>query len=165
MGGTVPQTFATDDLRYVRLQKDHLPAILPLEHEAYPDPWTQGMFLQETRNATSHFYLVFHGEELVAYGGFWIILDEIHITKLTVATVHRGRGLGQAVMRFLERHGWEIGGRTVRLEVRASNAVARRLYSQLGYQETGVRKNYYTTSREDAIVMVKDLLRPELEIH
>lgn len=160
MGTAAGGSVDVGELRYVRLQKEHLAAIFPLEHEAYPDPWTQGMFLQEIRNATSHFYLAFWGEQLVAYGGFWLILDEIHITKLTVAPAFRGHGLGRVLMGFLEQQGWQAGGRVVRLEVRASNTPARRLYAGLGYQEVGVRKNYYTASREDAIVMARDFLAP-----
>lgn len=150
-----------DALRYVPLAKDHVPLLLPVEHEAYPDPWTQGMFLQEIRNGASHFYLVFEGEALVAYGGFWLLIDEIHITKLTVAHTHRRRGLGAALMTFLERHGLSVGGRTVRLEVRESNGAARALYARGGFQEIGVRKKYYAATGENAIVMVKPLSLPD----
>lgn len=145
-------------LRYVRLQKEHLPEIQLLEHDAYPDPWTQGMFHQEMRNGPSHFYLAFHENALVAYGGFWMILDEVHITKVTVARPWRGQGLGRVFMVFLEARGTEAGGKVVRLEVRESNTPARGLYRNLGYEEIGIRKNYYAVQPEHAIVMVKHLV-------
>lgn len=147
-----------DFLTYVPLAKAHLPLLLPIEHEAYPDPWTQGMFLQEIRNGASHFFLAFEGEALVAYGGFWLLIDEIHITKLTVATSHRRRGLGAALMGYLEAHGQQVGGTTVRLEVRESNTAARTLYARGGFQEIGIRKKYYAATGENAVVMVKHLL-------
>ncbi|MCA9002317.1 MAG: ribosomal protein S18-alanine N-acetyltransferase [Planctomycetes bacterium] len=151
-------------LRYVQIEKEHLPHLLPLEHEAYPDPWTQGMFHQEIRNGSSHFYLVFQGDTLVGYGGFWLLIDEIHITKLTVAPPHRGQGIGRRLMGFLEQCGWRAGGRVIRLEVRESNRAARRLYETLGFEEIGVRKDYYTVSRENAIVMAKDLVRTPADV-
>lgn len=160
MGGPAPHTIDHAELRFVSIEKHHLSAILPLEHAAYPDPWTQGMFYQEIRNATSHFYLVFEEDTLVAYGGFWMILEEIHITKLTVAPAYRARGMGRRLMGFLERQGWQAGGRVIRLEVRESNAPARKLYEKLGFEEIGIRKNYYTVSPEDAIVMMKNLRLP-----
>lgn len=146
-------------LEFVRLQKEFLPAVLVLEHESYPDPWTQGMFHQEMRNGPSHFYLAFHEGVLVAYGGFWMILDEVHITKVTVAAPFRGQGLGRVFMTFLEDRGLDAGGKVIRLEVRESNAPARGLYRNMGFEEIGVRKNYYAVSAENAIVMVKHLLR------
>lgn len=161
MAGPAPEMLDDAALFYVPLTKEHLPRVLPIEHEAYPDPWTQGMFHQEIRNGTSHFYLVFHEDTLVAYGGFWLIIDEIHITKLTVAPPYRGRGLGRTLMRFLEASGRAAGGREIRLEVRESNGAARRLYAALGFAEIGVRKRYYTACQEDAIVMAKTLDRPE----
>lgn len=145
-------------LRYTRLQKEHLPEILALEHASYPDPWTQGMFHQEMRNGPSHFYLAFHEDELVAYGGFWMILDEVHITKITVAEPRRGQGLGRIFMTFLEERGIEAGGTTIRLEVRESNTPARSLYRSMGFEELGLRKNYYAASGEHAVVMVKHLI-------
>ena len=41
------------------------------------------------------------------------------------------------------------------LEVRESNARARKMYTSFGFEETGRRKNYYPTGngREDAILM------------
>jgi ribosomal-protein-alanine N-acetyltransferase len=144
-------------LRYVRLQKEHLAEVLVLEHDSYPDPWTQGMFHQEMRNGPSHFYLAFHDDLLVAYGGFWMILDEIHITKVTVGRPWRGQGLGRVFMAFLEARGEEAGGKVIRLEVRESNAAARGLYRNMGFEEIGIRKNYYAVSAEHAVVMVKYL--------
>ena len=146
-------------LQFVRLQKEFLPDVLVLEHDAYPDPWTQGMFHQELRHGPSHFYLAFHEGVLVAYGGFWMILDEVHITKVTVAGPFRGQGLGRVFMTFLEERGLEASGKVIRLEVRESNVAARSLYRNMGYEEIGIRKNYYAVSAENAIVMVKHLVR------
>ena len=46
------------------------------------------------------------------------------------------------------------------LEVRASNIVAYKLYESIGFNEIGVRENYYPAyiGREDAIVLGKELL-------
>jgi [ribosomal protein S18]-alanine N-acetyltransferase len=39
------------------------------------------------------------------------------------------------------------------LEVRLSNHVAQSLYRKLGFQDGGIRKNYYSDNQEDALVM------------
>lgn len=145
-------------IHFERLRKDYLAEVIAIEHEAYPDPWTQGMFQQEMRNETSHFYLAIHGGEVVAYGGFWMILDEVHITKVTVARPWRGQGIGRYFMNYLETRGLDAGGTVIRLEVRESNVAARRLYQRFGFEEVGLRKNYYAVSPEHAVIMVKHLL-------
>jgi ribosomal-protein-alanine N-acetyltransferase len=45
------------------------------------------------------------------------------------------------------------GARRVFLEVRASNAAAQKLYSALGFTGTSVRKEYYDSPVEDAVIM------------
>jgi ribosomal-protein-alanine N-acetyltransferase len=39
------------------------------------------------------------------------------------------------------------------LEVRVTNEIAKKLYYKLGFQDGGIRKNYYTDTQEDALVM------------
>jgi ribosomal-protein-alanine N-acetyltransferase len=45
------------------------------------------------------------------------------------------------------------GTKTMTLEARVSNVIARSLYKKLGFLEGGIRKNYYSDNQEDAIVM------------
>ncbi|MBI2421858.1 MAG: ribosomal protein S18-alanine N-acetyltransferase [Candidatus Hydrogenedentes bacterium] len=127
-----------------------MPAI---EQEAYPDPWTQGMFEQELQNGASHFYVGLAGDQLAAYGGFWLIVDEAHITKVTVSHEHRGHGYGAALVGHLLSECRALGVYVVRLEVREQNAVAQRLYSRFGFQEVGRRRGYYARTNETAVVM------------
>jgi ribosomal-protein-alanine N-acetyltransferase len=52
--------------------------------------------------------------------------------------------------------GEERGVRTFTLEVRQSNDRARKLYESAGFRAVGTRKGYYSSTREDAIVMLKE---------
>jgi len=141
---------------FQRLDRHDIPAIMPVEREAYPDPWTQGMFRQEVTNRSSYFYVAYEGDLLIAYGGFWLVLDEAHVTKVTVRAERRGQGLGRALMLFLLEEARRLDAETVRLEVRESNRFARMLYRTLGFREVGIRAGYYTRSLENAVVMVLD---------
>ena len=46
----------------------------------------------------------------------------------------------------------------ITLEVRFSNRVAQNLYSKYGFNKVGVRKNYYSNDREDAVIMTTDTI-------
>lgn len=142
-------------LRYEPLCEEHVSRLLAIEHEAYPDPWTPGMFRQEMINRTSHFFVAFTGGELVGYAGFWLLVDEIHITKVTVAAPFRGQGYGRELMEHLFAHGRRLNATSVRLEVRESNEPARRLYDSLGFEHVGLRAGYYARTGEAAVVMVR----------
>lgn len=144
-------------VRFTRLEHGHLDALQAMELEAYPDPWTRGMFIQEIAKPAAYFCVAYVDDVIVGYAGFWLLIDEIHITKITVAEPWRGQGLGRVLLDHIMAVGHGRGGRTVRLEVREKNPVARSLYTTAGFEEIGIRKGYYTRTNEDAIVMVKHL--------
>lgn len=143
-------------LEFHPLCEEHLGAIMAIEVEAYPEPWTLRMFQDEIRMARSYFYVGFLGEELAVYGGFWLVVDEAHITSVAVKDIYRGRGLGRKLMDHLLDEAEVAGAVRATLEVRVSNQVARNLYVSLGFRPVGIRKGYYPKNNEDAVVMLKD---------
>ena len=144
-------------LQFCPLREDLLDAIMAIEVEAYPEPWTLRMFQDEIRMGRSYFYVGLLGEEVAAYGGFWLVLDEAHITSVAVRDIYRGRGFGRKLVDYLLDTAEEAGAVRATLEVRVSNRVARNLYDNLGFRPVGIRKGYYPKNNEDAIVMLKDL--------
>jgi ribosomal protein S18 acetylase RimI-like enzyme len=62
-----------------------------------------------------------------------LFVYDIHLEK-----EHRGRGYGKAAMRFAEEEARRRGLDRVALNVFGRNAVARRLYESLGYEENAV---------------------------
>ncbi len=144
-------------LHFLPLDLHHLPEVLAIEREAYPDPWTEGMFRQEVSSGMSHFYLGLRDGILIAYGGFWLVLDEAHITKVTVGAPWRGQGYGRTVVVHLLRAAVSLRAKVARLEVRESNRRARQLYDHLGFMCVGLRQGYYAKTNETAVVMKRDL--------
>lgn len=82
--------------------------------------------------------------------------DEAELLNIFIAAEQQGQGLGQillsGIMADLKQHGYH----RLFLEVRASNQPAIRLYQRCGFQQSGLRKNYYPAAngtREHAILM------------
>lgn len=142
-------------LRILPLAADHIPELMIMEQEAYPDPWTHGMFRQEIENGAAYFYVAMLRNRIIGYGGFWLLLDEAHVTKVTVSRLYRRHGIGARLMRYLLRRAKTLGASSMRLEVRENNEPARHLYEQLGFEHAGIRRGYYTKTGESAIVMMK----------
>ena len=144
-------------LRFAPLAAVHLPAVLAIEREAYPEPWSEGMFREEINHVRSYFVVVTLGGEVAGYGGYWPLLDEAHITSVTIKDVYRGLGYGRGLLSHLLRMAVEDGVSAATLEVRESNVRARGLYESFGFAVTGRRRRYYPKSDEDALIMTKQL--------
>ena len=95
------------------------------------------------------------GGELAGYLLSMTILDEMQIMQIAVAEQFLRQGLAEAMSRFLIDT--SSGLSAILLEVRVSNRAARNLYTKLGFEESGYRKNYYapdtTGMCEDAVLM------------
>ncbi|WP_442938893.1 GNAT family N-acetyltransferase [Nostoc sp.] len=61
-----------------------------------------------------------------------------HIFILYVVPEHRRRGIGRALMRYIENWAIERGDRQIGLQVFQSNKPALNLYNQLGYQTQSI---------------------------
>lgn len=136
------------------LQAEDLPAVLAIEAVAHAFPWSRGNF--EDARASDYYMVVLEYEGRVAgYGIVQIILDEGHLLNITIDPRLHGRGLGRELLLHLMAYGREHTD-TLFLEVRPSNHRAIALYQTAGFNEIGLRRNYYPArngGREDALLM------------
>ena len=93
------------------------------------------------------------GGAIVGYVVALDAADEGEILNLAVAPGGRRHGLGRALVQSILEALTARGVRQVYLEVRESNAGARRLYEGLGFGEVARRARYYRRPVEDAVVL------------
>ncbi|MGQ0657117.1 MAG: GNAT family N-acetyltransferase [Chromatiales bacterium] len=82
--------------------------------------------------------------------------DRAHLNLLAVERSYQGRGIGRALVRWLEESAVIAGTFVIHVEVRAGNERARQFYRRLGYGEKARTRLYYS-GIEDAICMARDL--------
>jgi ribosomal-protein-alanine N-acetyltransferase len=137
---------------------DDLNGVLHVESESFTNPWTREMYTWELQNrSVCPIYVVRTADCPVAgFCAFWLVFDEIHINTVSVLPPFRGRGIGTAMMRHVLEEGRKLGAKRATLEVRASNAIALRVYERLGFYVAATRRNYYSTPVEDALILWRD---------
>ncbi len=85
-----------------------------------------------------------------------VIADEAELLTLAVAPAARRQGVARDLTADFAATSQRRGAAAAFLEVAADNTAARALYDTLGWQDAGVRRNYYRPGR-DAVVMRLDL--------
>ncbi len=136
---------------------DDLDTIMPLERQAFVDPWTRRMYFSDLTDNPLATYRVIRSDSdslppILAWGGFWLLVDEAHIATIAAHPAHRGCGLGQWLMLALIDVAQQRGARVATLEVRISNLPAQKLYDKLGFDVVGTRRKYYRDG-EDGLIM------------
>lgn len=130
-------------------------AVVMLEQQVYPHPWTRGNFA-DALTARYHAQCLYLGDELCAYVVAMTGVQEAHLLNITVDRQRQGQGLGKALWQHLCEWAPTVGAARIWLEVRRSNQLARDIYAHWGFETVGERKNYYPAGRgqrEDALVM------------
>ncbi|MEG0384653.1 MAG: ribosomal protein S18-alanine N-acetyltransferase [Solibacillus sp.] len=142
-------------VNYRKMTITDVEAVHAIEQATFPSPWTMDSFYYEmTENQFAH-YLVAEDEQqtIIGFCGMWLVIDAAQITNVAVVDAVRGQGMGEGLMREAIHIAKEANMDVMSLEVRVTNTVAQNLYRKLGFQDGGIRKNYYTDNQEDALVM------------
>ena len=136
------------------MRRRHLRTVLRIEADVYPRPWSLGLFMSELGLKSTRVYLVARvGAQVVGYAGLMLTGSDGHVTTVAVDPEWQRQGIATRLLLGLNDAAIARGCTGLTLEVRASNEGAKELYRRFGFAPAGVRKNYYTETNEDAIVM------------
>jgi ribosomal-protein-alanine N-acetyltransferase len=139
------------------MREEDIGQIMDIENESFSTPWTEAAFLAEIYKLYSLSRVLMIGDRLVGYLCMNLILDEGHILNLAVNPDFRRRGLATRLIHEALTELKKKGCRFIYLEVRGSNTAAKQFYLQFGFRDAGLRKKYYTSPVEDAVLMMRQL--------
>jgi len=137
----------------IDMRPEDVPEVMSLELASYTTPWSGTLFMNEIYKPLSVAKVVRSGEKIMGYICADQVLDEGHILNVTVHPEHRRRGMAVHMVAHVIRL---LAGRACKslfLEVRMSNEAALRMYEKSGFSMISVRKRYYTSPEEDAVIM------------
>ena len=133
--------------------------VMTVEHDSFLTPWSRSSFEEElAENLLARYIVATENGVVVGYAGTWLVINEAHVTNVAVSSQRRQNGIGRLLMESLMELARENGMESMTLEVRVSNEAARNLYRQLGFVEAGIRKNYYSETKEDALILWREKL-------
>lgn len=143
-------------MNIVEMTADHVIQIAQLERECFSDPWSQNSIASELENPLSYWLVAMAGNVVAGYVGSQTVLGESDMMNLAVHPEFRRQGVAQDLVQALIDGLNQRGSHCLTLEVRASNAPARKLYEKLGFVQVGIRPNYYQHPREDGLILRKE---------
>ena len=114
--------------------------------------WSMDALRSQLEKADSRCTVAVEDERIVGFLAFEQILDEGSIVEVAVHPDHRRQGIARELIGSAMN---DNSLKEIYLEVRESNTPAIRLYESLGFERVGVRKGYYDSPKEDAVLMVK----------
>ena len=139
-------------------RRDDLAMMAAIEHAVFTDPWSLAA-LEGTLDGTATRGLVAEVDgEVAGYVVIQLVLDEAEIQNLAVAPGRRRQGIAKALVRRAIAESAARGAARLLLDVRESNEAARRLYAGLGFTPVARRPDYYRRPREDAIVLLREIV-------
>ena len=149
--------------RLRRMRLSDISSVMDIERDAFPVPWNESAYHYEVaENPLASYEVLTVGladlpAKIIGYAGFWMLVDEAHISTIAVDTDWRSHGLGGLLLISLLVEAYKLDASLATLEVRKNNIIAQALYHDFNFKTVGGRRRYYQ-GREDAIIMSIDPL-------
>ena len=145
-----------------KMTSKDIDGVFEVEKNCFEDYWSKDAFKKELTNDVARYLVAKIGDKVVGYVGIWFVIDEGHITNVAVHEDYRGQKIGDKLIQSLVKLCKESNILSMTLEVRVSNVVAQNLYKKYGFKLAGIRKEYYSNNKEDAMIMWNDVKAVEI---
>jgi [ribosomal protein S18]-alanine N-acetyltransferase len=128
-----------------------LGVVSQIERRVYKTPWPEHALARHLESARYRYWVATRAGDVVGYAGLRVG-TYAQVTTVTVDVANRRCGLGTALMHELIDWSWGHSVLRIRLEVRATNTEARRLYSAFAFRTVGLRRGYYGVEGDGVIM-------------
>ena len=142
---------------FIRLAtQEDISSIAELENSV-SSPWSKSQIAAEFAHSAAIILVstTSKSDSITGWCSLRYIVPEADLLKIAVHPDHRRTRLGEQLLQEALKHTAAAACRVIFLEVRAQNHPARNLYLKLGFEELGIRKNYYKQPDDDAILYRK----------
>lgn len=153
---------AATHVRISPMRRRHLRAVMRIENQVYPRPWTLSLFSGEIAQRETRCYLVARvGTTVVGYAGQLYTGADAHVTNIAVDPTWHRYAVGTRLLVALTRKALARSARNLTLEVRVSNTGAQAMYRRFGFVPAGIRRKYYENVEDGIVMWCHDIDGPE----
>jgi ribosomal-protein-alanine acetyltransferase len=118
--------------------------------------WTTGRVWRAIQDRETNVVVARDGDAICGFALMAYRSEDAHLLLLAVSPDWRRRGIGSALIGWLEETLRQAGITRVQVEVRQANRVARAFYARLGFEQVNASRGYYQ-GVENALHLVKEL--------
>ena len=128
-------------------------AVCAIEQQVQYAPWTEKLFSDSLERHVC--WVAQKDQQVVGFFVVQFIVDEAHLLNIAVDPTQQKQGIGRLLLDNVQQQAMIKKANTIFLELRATNQRALALYQMAGFNEIGLRKNYYPAAqgKEDAVIM------------
>lgn len=142
-------------MELINMTSQHVSQVAALEKVCFAAPWSERSVASELTNPLSTWLVAVDGDTVAGYVGAQTCGDETDMMNVAVDPNFRRCGIARQLIEALILQLQDRGSHSLTLEVRASNEPAIALYESMGFEQVGLRRNYYRNPREDALILRK----------
>ena len=137
-----------------------LDEVARIEAESFAVPWKRDFFASELAEPHRYIRVLARNDGAEPRVGGYLfavsLYEEFHINKIATDLRLRRQGYGRWLLEDGLARAKSMGSTAITLEVRVSNAAARKFYRSYGFTEAYRRQAYYQDG-EDALVLILPL--------
>ncbi len=131
------------DIEIEKMNKNHLEEIKENLETEFDDFWNYNILKEELSSDSSKYIVAITKSEVIGFAGIKFALDQVDIMNIVTRKDYRNKGVGTLLLRELISICKEFKANYIFLEVSEDNEPAIKLYKKLGFENVGIRKNYY----------------------
>lgn len=135
--------------------------ISQIEQQNFSCPWSQNAITEFLSYECNKILCVKKQNSVISYISFSVICDEIQISNVATHNDYKHKGYASNLICDLQKYAKRNNVKTIFLEVRQSNIAAINLYKKFMLKKIGIRKNFYTSPLEDALLFSYDVPQNE----
>lgn len=128
-----------------------------LEDEQCIDILSKTSMLSDLNDQNFSYFVIKLNDDIIGYIATSHVFDTMDILSIVVSKTHQQKGIATKLLYYIFDFAKNLNINKILLEVRISNTKAISLYEKCGFKKISLRKNYYQSPTEDAIIMEKTL--------
>ena len=141
-----------------KLEKSDINKILQIEKSQNVTILKETVILDDMSNSNNTLYFgAIYNDIIVGYIAITYVIDTIDILSIVTMKNYENIGVATLLLEYIFNFAKKNNVNKTFLEVRTSNTKAINLYEKNNFKLISKRKNYYTDTKEDALIYLKEI--------